>query len=68
MDRNEWAEIVGDKGEVTDDLRWTLFQAERAITSMRGEDRTFDPKLNEAFHRKAWAARIALAALWTRTD
>ncbi len=34
MDRHEWGEMLGDSGTVEDDLRWTLFQAERCVADI----------------------------------
>ncbi len=72
MDRNEWGNMVGDNADVVDDLRWSLFKAERAITSIIADQERpgsiRDPKLLEAYHKQAWDARCALAALWTRAE
>lgn len=65
MDRTEWGEIVGDRGDVAADLRWTLFQAERLIETTRREDY---PKRDFAVMRhnihRVRDCHIALAALW----
>ncbi len=63
MDRHEWAEIVGDKGTVADDLRWSLFHAERCVTSLV-RDESADYELEKCFVQQAHDARIALAAIW----
>ena len=82
MDRQEWGEIVGDEGDVEDDLRWTLFSAERCILGMLedfeerqergpgvGTGRAkMDTKVFEAFKRQRIDAKYALAALWQREE
>ena len=69
MDRHEWGEIVGDKGTVVDDLRWTLFQAERSNTTMDREISVDKPKDWEVFDMNVTRirqAQKALATLWTK--
>ena len=70
MDRVEWGGIVGDHGEIEDDLRWSLFGAERCVTAI---DRDKEEGVNHvgmdverAFKRQVRDAKVALAALWAR--
>ncbi len=66
MNREEWGEMLGDKMTVQDDLRWTLFQAERSITRMMKEDSaaSVDHEIIELNLARVRDAKIALAALW----
>ncbi len=64
MNRIKWGEMLGDQGKVVDDLRWSLFQSERIIQSMR-EDKTMDQVVFKHLLHKAMDAKIALAALWS---
>ena len=70
MDRAEWGEIVGDQGEVMDDLRWSLFSAERCAQAMWDESEGSVPSsrlpVYNAFKRQVRDCRFALAALWAR--
>lgn len=72
MDRHKWGETFGDWGEVGDDLRWTLFQAERSIQTMRHqeaeEDRPPDTPVLEHNQRRVRDSHTALAALWQRQE
>lgn len=74
MDRREWGEIVGDEGRVEDDLRWTLFQAERSVQTMKREKETFtsehpagrpiDREVLRTNEYRVVHAKIALTGLW----
>ncbi len=66
MDRQEWGDMLGDVGNIEDDLRWSLFQAERIVATLSdpdGEHRDTDV-LNHN-RTRVYNARIALAALWS---
>ncbi len=69
MNRNEWGNMVGDNADIVDDLRWRLFQAERAIARITA-DRVLRCEILpfKAYHEQARDARCALAALWTRGE
>ncbi len=67
MDRHEWGEIVGDKGMIVDDLRWTMFQAERSIETMLREERN-DKEVFAINQRRLRDVKVALAALWSKAN
>ncbi len=64
MDRREWGEIVGDdKVTLESDLRWTLFQAERSVETMKREQK-YDNDIYRINQRRVRDCHKALAALW----
>jgi len=63
MNREKWAEMVGDDHKVIDDLRWRLFQAEWCMERIQ-HDETFDKEKYDEFMATRDQAKIALAALW----
>ncbi len=71
MDRHEWGDIVGDGGlTIEDDLRWTLFQAERCVETLlrehKDEGRPLDSDLLHINKWRVHDCHVALAALWAR--
>ena len=72
MDRHEWGETFGDYEQVGDDLRWTLFQAERNIQTMlrqeAEEDRPPDDEILQHNQRRVRDSHTALAAIWQRQE
>ena len=72
MDRHEWGVMLGDKGTVEDDLRWTLFQSERCFAGLHEDDGVTktckDPELANIFRDSVRDAKTALAALWWRQE
>ncbi len=75
MDRDEWGEIVGDRGMIQDDLRWALFQAERSVRTTERDEEHYDGHPDNKVHRdnevyrinqrRVRDAKVALSGLWT---
>ncbi len=68
MDRQEWGEMLGDDTTIEADLRWTLFQAERCVQTMRQEaldEKHIDTQVSQINLRRIYWCKIALAAFWS---